>query len=176
MLEFKHIYAIILILKRSDEPMTYFPAATTPTTVKVAKYRDALRFAEYVANGIEHPSCRWDEVIQERSTSFLSLFRAMRELQSMKCPRSSQDDKNRYASVMAKANRMMEQHGSEYFESLEGLSTTQTDEEIHWNWVGSAMADELTYLKSPVEYPAQYARVVASLKPKTAKKRHLQVV
>ncbi|QUY46295.1 hypothetical protein [Acaryochloris marina] len=156
--------------------MTYFPAATTLTTVKVAKYREALRFAEYVANRIEHPSCRWDEVIRERSSSLLSLFRAMRELQSMKCPRSSQDDKNRYASVMAKANRMMEQHGAEYFESLHGLSTTQTDEEINWNWLGSSMADELTYLKSPAEYPAQYARVVASLKPKAKKQRHLHVV
>ncbi|UJB72907.1 hypothetical protein HRE53_30385 (plasmid) [Acaryochloris sp. 'Moss Beach'] len=156
--------------------MTYFPKATTLTTVRVAQYREALRFAENSANRIEYSSCRWDEVIQERSTGFLSLFRAMRELQSMKCPRASQDDKNRYASVMAKANRMMQQHGSEYFETFEGLSINQTDEEIHWNWIGSRMADALTYLRSPQEYPAQYARVVASLQPKTVKKRHLQVV
>lgn len=156
--------------------MTFFPAAPTPTTVKVAKYREALRFAEYVANCIEHPTCSRLEVIQERSTSFLSLFRAIRELQSIKCPRASQDDKNRFTSVMDKANRMMMHHGSEYFESLEELSINQTDEEIHWNWVGSAMADELTYLRSPQAYPAQYARVVATLQPKTIKKRHLHVV
>lgn len=149
----------------------------TPSKVRVAQYRDALNFVERSCRTLQYPSCRWDEVIQERSTGFFNLFRAMRELQSMTCTRMSDDDKNRYASAMTKAEQIMEDFGPEYYEDLDGLSINQTDEEIHWNWVGSRKADELTYLRSPNEYPAQHARVVQELQPKKSnKRRHLQVV
>lgn len=150
-------------------------SASTPTVaVKVAQYRDALRFAEHCANRADSLSCRWDEVIRERSNYLMSLFRAIRELQSMTCKRMNADDKARYVAVIARAERVLAKFGAEYFENLDNLSVNQSDEEIHWNWAGSRMADSLTYLLSPVAYPAQYARVVAELQP--AKKRHLSVV
>lgn len=164
--------------------MTYFPAATTPTTVKVAKYREALRFAEYICNKVEHPGCRIDEVIQERSHGLLSLFIAMQELQALHCKRKSADDKERYELVIAKATRLVDQYKDQYFKNPEKLSSNSTSQEIYDNWIGSPMADRLTYLMQPHLYPDQAAAALQFLKAEIAnrtqttrtQKRHLRIV
>lgn len=161
--------------------MTYFPAATSPSTVKVAEYRSALRFAEYICNKVEHPGCRIDELIRERSSGLLSLFRAMQELQAFHCKRKSADDRERYELVMAKATRLVDQYKDQYFKEPEKLSSNSTSQEIYDNWIGSEMADRLTYIMLPLDYPEQAAATLKLLRAENddrgkTQKRHLQLV
>ncbi|MGL5064757.1 MAG: hypothetical protein ACRC62_32640 [Microcoleus sp.] len=102
--------------------MTYFPVASVQSTVKVAKYRDAIGFAAYCARGVASPCCTQKELIHERSLSILSLFRAMRELQAIKCDRLSQDDKDRFGWIVTRATELVDEFKSQYFEGSEDLN------------------------------------------------------
>lgn len=142
---------------------SYFPASTEPTKVRVAKYREELGFAEYMVRKVNAPGCRWDEVIKERRNNLFTLFRAMRDLQAIKCSRRSDDDKARYAAVLIKATEAVNKFGPDYFYDHTVLSTATTDEQLEDNWAGSRMADSLTYLMSPTAYPRQFMAVCAEL-------------
>lgn len=127
--------------------MTYFPAASVQTTVNVSKFRDAIGFAGYCARKVASPSCTQNELICERSQAILSLFRAMRELQAIKCNRLSQDDRDRLQYVFSRSTELVDEFRSQYFEIGFAPSSEMTDEELYQGFLGSEKADELTTQK-----------------------------
>lgn len=146
--------------------MTYLTldASTETTKVNVSQYRDAISFMSRMTNRAESPACRWDEVIGERQSYLLAMFRAARELQMMTCTRASADDKARHTEAIARGEQVLNNYADDYFDDPANLSINNTDDEIGWNWAASTMADALTYLRLPNDYPKESAQVLAQLR------------
>jgi hypothetical protein len=144
--------------------MTYFPIPANQSTCKVSEWRSALSFAEHCLRKADHPGCRIDEIIQERSHALLCLFRAMRDLHSLSCSRLSSEDKANYSALLNSTIAVVDEHKNEYFEPDFEPSSMMTDYDLSQAWHGSRKADQLTYLKDPINYPAQAIAVINELR------------
>jgi hypothetical protein len=135
----------------------FIAPATATVKASVSEYRRELNLIGDIVRRVEAPSCTSYEVIGERTSGLLNIFRFTKRLQAMVCPRATAADMARHQALLERCENAISKFEDYFFNTaIVELNSNSSLEVINRNMFSSTVADERTYIKQPELYPAQH--------------------